>query len=216
MQNCSSADYYLYHQSFLIHWNIPRWIQKDKNCSVHPKLKKLNLDKENLSNYRPISHLSFISKLTERLVKNRLTEYLNQNNLTNSFQSAYTKFNSTETTLLTLHDYIIRAISQQVTGLYLLDLSAAFDTIDHSILLQRLKSWFGINNTVLSWIQSYLSRSFTVNINNIKSSPFQLLYGVPQGSVLGPLLFILYTTPLRDVGRNFEGGSRWAKGGSMN
>ena len=80
-----------------------------KNCSVHPKLKKHNFDKENLSNYRPISHLSFISKLTERLVKNRLTEYLNQNNLTNSFQSAYTKFNSTETILLTLHDYIIRA-----------------------------------------------------------------------------------------------------------
>ena len=134
-------------------------------------------------------------------MKNRLTEYLNQNNLTNSFQSAYTKFNSTETTLLTPHDYIIRAISQQqVTGLCLIDLSAALITIDHSILLQRLKSWFGINNTVLSWIQSYLSsRSFTVNINNIKSSPFQLLYGVPQGSVLRPLLFILYTTPLSHI-----------------
>ena len=170
-----------------------------KNCSVHPKLKKHNLDKENLSNYRPISHLSFISKLTEGLVKNRLTEYLHQNNLTNSFQSAYTKFNSTETTLLTLHDHIIRAISQQVTGLCLIDLSAAFDTIDHSILLQRLKWWFGINKTVLSWIQSYLSsRSFTVRIN-IKSSPFQLLYSVPQGSVLGPLLFILYTTPISHI-----------------
>ena len=134
-------------------------------------------------------------------MKNRLTEYLHQNNLTNSFQSAYTKFNSTKTTLLTLHDHIIRATSQQqVTGRCLLDLSAAFDTFDHSILLQRLKSWFGLNNTVLSWIQSYLSsRSFTVNINNIKSSPFQLLYGVPQGSVLGPLLFILYTTPLSHI-----------------
>ena len=134
-------------------------------------------------------------------MKNSLTEYLHQNNLTNSFHSAYAKFNSIETTLLLLHDHIIRAISQQqVTGLCLLDLSAAFDTIDHSILLQRLKSWFGINNTVLFWIQSYLfSRSFTVSINSIKSSPFHLLYGVPQGSVLDPLLFILYTTPINHI-----------------
>ena len=89
---------------------------------------------------------------------------------------------------------------QQVTGLCLLDLSAAFDTIDHSILLHRLKSWFGISNAVLTWIQSYLSsRSFSVDINGIKSSSFQLLYGVPQGSVLGPLLFILYTTPLSTI-----------------
>jgi Reverse transcriptase (RNA-dependent DNA polymerase)/Endonuclease-reverse transcriptase len=172
-----------------------------KSCSVHPLLKKPNLDKENLSNYRPISHLSYLSKLTERLVKNRLTDHLSQNNLLNSFQSAYTKFNSTETTLLSLHDHIIQAMShQQVTALCLLDLSAAFDTIDHSILLQRLSSWFGINNTALLWIKSYLSsRFFSVAINNLKSSPLQLLYGVPQGSVLGPLLFILYTTPLSSI-----------------
>ena len=164
-----------------------------KNCSVHPKLKKTQpWQRKSIKLQTHISSFFYFQTDRKRLVKNRLTEYLHQNNLTNSFQPAYTKFNSTETTLLTLvHDHIIRAISQQqVTGLCLLDLSAAFDTIDHSILLQRLKSCFGINNTVLSWIQSYLSsRSFTVNINNIKSSPFQLLYGVPQGSVLGPLLF---------------------------
>ena len=87
--------------------------------------------------------------------------------------------------------------SKPLHGLCLLDLSAAFDTIDHTIPLHRLKSWFGFTGTVLSWIQSYLSsRSFTVDINGIKSPPSKLLHSVPQGSVLGPLLFILYTTPL--------------------
>jgi exonuclease III len=172
-----------------------------KSCSVHPHLKKPNLDKENLANYRPISHLSFLSKLTEKAVKMRLTEYLSYNKLLNPYQSAYIKSHSTETTLLSVHDHIIKAMSlQQVTCLTLLDLSAAFDTIDHSILLERLSSWFGITSTALSWLKSYLlNRSFHVNIDKFKSSPYLLLHGVPQGSVLGPLLFILYTTPLSTV-----------------
>jgi exonuclease III len=172
-----------------------------KNCSVHPHLKKPSLDKENLSNYRPISHLSYLSKLTERIVKTRLTEHLTNNNLLNPFQSAYIKGHSTETTLLSVHDHIIKAMSlQQITCLTLLDLSAAFDTIDHSILLERLSSWFGITSDALSWIKSYLlNRSFSVHIEGSKSSSYQLLYGVPQGSVLGPLLFILYTSPLSKV-----------------
>jgi hypothetical protein len=172
-----------------------------KSCSVHPLLKKSSLDKETLSNYRPVSHLSFLSKLTERIVNNRLLDHLSSHNLLNPFQSAYTKLHSTETTLLSIHDHIIRAMSlQQITGLCLLDLSAAFDTIDHNILLQRLSSWFGIDKIVLSWISSYLSnRSFYINLNGTKSSSFPLKIGVPQGSVLGPLLFILYTTPLSHV-----------------
>ena len=138
-----------------------------KSCSVHPMLKKSNLDKEDLSNYRPISHLSFLSKLTERIVKLRLVDHLSTNNLINSFQSAYIKHHSTETTLLSVHDHIIKAIShQQITCLTLLDLSAAFDTIDHSILLERLSSWFGISSTALSWVKSYLvNRSFHVSID---------------------------------------------------
>jgi len=167
-----------------------------KACSVIPLLKKYNLDKEDLSNYRPISHLSFLSKLTERVVKDRLTLHLSNNNLLNLFQSAYTKHHSTESTLLSVHDHIIKSMSQQqVTALCLLDLSAAFDTIDHSILLHRLSSWFGFNGTVISWLASYLSsRSFVVTINSTSSAQFPLRQGVPQGSVLGPLLFILYTT----------------------
>ena len=129
-----------------------------KSSLVRPYLKKANLDKEELGNYRPISNLSFLSKLTERIVKARLTNHLSSNALLNSFQSAYTKFHSTESTLLAVTDHIIDAISQQkVTTLCLLDLSAAFDTIDHSILIERLTSWFGLSGTVLSWIKSYLT-----------------------------------------------------------
>ena len=119
-------------------------------CSVITLLKKYNLDKEDLSNYRPISHLSFLSKLTERSVKLRLTHHLSSNDLLNSFQSAYTKYHSTESTLLSVYDHIIKAMSQQkITALCLLDLSAAFDTIYHSILTHRLSSWFGLKGIVL-------------------------------------------------------------------
>lgn len=169
-----------------------------KSCSVHPLIKKPNLDKETLSNYRPISHLSYLSKLTERVVKTRLLSHLSKNGLLNSYQSAYTKFHSTETTLLSVHDEIVKSISKrQITALCLLDLSAAFDTIDHDILLHRLSNWFGLSNTAHFWFRSYLSsRSFSVSILDSSSDPIRFLYGVPQGSVLGPLLFTLYTTPL--------------------
>jgi Reverse transcriptase (RNA-dependent DNA polymerase) len=106
-----------------------------------------------------ISHFPFLSKLTEKVVKLRLTEYLSINNLLNSFQPAYIKHHSTETTQLSLHDHTIEAMShQEVTFLTLLDLSAAFDTIDHSILIERLSTWFDITFNVLGLIIS--SQSF--------------------------------------------------------
>jgi len=135
-----------------------------KKCSVHPHHKKSNLEIDDLCKYRPISHLSFLSKLNERVVKLCLVDFLSTTNLLNSFQSAYIKHHCTETTLLSVHDHIIKAI---LTWLTLFDLSAAFDTIDHSILLERLSSSFGIYSTALPLIKSYLlNRSFYVSIEN--------------------------------------------------
>ena len=145
------------------------FLDQFKNCSVHPLLKKSNLDKENLSNYRPISHLSYLSKLTERLVKNRLADHLNENNLMNSFQSAYTKFNSTETTLLAVHDHIIRVNSKSLVCVFLIFLpplkllTIPFFYIDSNLGLVSLTLSYPGFSLVLS------SGSFTVDINGIKS-----------------------------------------------
>ena len=117
------------------------WKYKWHNVYLSFYTYKPSLGKEILANYCPISHLSYLSKLTERIVKTHLTEHLSNNNLLNPFQSAYIKGQSTGTTLLSVHDHIIKSMSlQQVTCLTFLDLSASFDPIDHSILLERLSS----------------------------------------------------------------------------
>lgn len=172
-----------------------------KSAIVRPLLKKHNLDPNELKNYRPVSNLSFLSKLLEKIVLNQLNTHLSSNNLLNPFQSAYRQHHSTETALLhILNDLLLATDSGKVSLLTLLDLSAAFDTIDHSILLSRLQHSFGISSTALSWFSSYLSfRNQTVLINNISSDPVQLTCGVPQGSVLGPVLFTLYTSPLSNI-----------------
>src|ERR1700733_5174853 len=177
-----------------------------KHSHVTPLLKKSNLDKENVSNYRPISNLSFLSKLTERIVLARLNDYLSSNSLLNPHQSGFTKHHSTETLLVSLYNKLVSAVShQQVSCLCLLDISAAFDTIDHTLLLHRLSSWFGLSGTALNWFQSYLSsRSFSGKASGHCSQPLPLSCGVPQGSVLGPLLFILYTTPLSHLIKSFS------------
>jgi hypothetical protein len=172
-----------------------------KIASVTPLLKKTNLEPDDLKNYRPISNLSFLSKVIERVVSAQLTSHLTTNNLFNSNQSAYRKFHSTETALLSVqNDLLISMDNGLSSALLLLDLSAAFDTVDHSILLHRLENWFGISQTALLWFKSFLSdRSQSVHTSHSTSTLATLLFGVPQGSVLGPLLFSLYTKPLSSL-----------------
>ena len=172
-----------------------------KQALVQPLLKKPSLSTDDLNNFRPISNLIFISKILEKVVASRIQSHLSSNSLSSSFQSAYRIFHSTETTLLKIHNDLILAMDRgEVTSLILLDLSAAFDTVDHSILLTRLQNWFGLDGLSLHWFSSYLSlRSQAVSINDSISAFSTLSCGVPQGSVLGPLLFTLYTTPLGSV-----------------
>src|SRR5437899_1831577 len=169
-----------------------------KSAIVTPLHKKHSLPIEDLSSYRPISNLNFISKILERIIHNRLNHHLTSFPSLSPFQSAYRKFHSAETALLRIYNDLLVSISQhKLSALVLLDLSAAFDTIDHNILLSRLTSNFGISGSAFSLITSYLSnRSQSVSIQSHLSHSAPISTGVPQGSVLGPLLFCLYTTPL--------------------
>ena len=172
-----------------------------KHALVNPLLKKSTLDPEILKNYRPVSNLPFLSKVLERIVLTQLMTHLENHNLLERFQSAYRKGHSTETALLrVVNDLLGAADRGRVSILSLLDLSAAFDTIDHDILCNRLKDVFGCTGVVLAWFRSYLTdRTQSVIVNNTASAPSPLRYGVPQGSVLGPVLFTMYTQPLSSL-----------------
>lgn len=169
-----------------------------KTALVSPLLKKPSLDPDTLKNFRPVSNLPFLSKVLERIVLKQLLHHFSLNHLEGKFQSAYKSNHSTETALLRVTSDILNgADNGDVSLLALLDLSAAFDTIDHSILLERLETSFGIQSTPLLWLNSYLSeRAHQVKIGDLISSPLPIKYGVPQGSVLGPVLFSLYVQPL--------------------
>ena len=116
-------------------------------------------------------------------------------------QSAYKRFHSTETALLRVHDDIARELDcGRICLMAILDLSAAFDTIDKGILLHTLEQRFGVTGTALKWFDSYLTgRTQSVRIGCSESNTVSVEYGVPQGSVLGPILFNVYTSPTEDI-----------------
>ena len=144
-------------------------------------------------NGRLIGSRTFLSKVVERVVARQLNDYLAAANLLPRCQSAYRKHHSTETAMVrVLSDVLTAADTRQVTLLGLLDMSAAFDCVDHSILLQRLERNFGVSGLALQWLTSFLTnRTQRVTYNGTLSKLQRLLYGVPQGSVLGALLFNL-------------------------
>ena len=164
-----------------------------KQSIIRPLLKKRDLDPEDLISYRPVANLPFLSKLVERLVARRLIDYLESRNKLSPFQHAYRSSHSCETALLCMLNDAFEAIDQgQVLLLVLLDLSAAFDVVDHSLLLSRLHD-IGVVDNALQWFATYLgSRCQSVMCGKIESQTVGLKSGVPQGSVLGPLLFSLF------------------------
>ena len=133
--------------------------------------------------------------MIEKAISYQLTNYVRDNDLEESLQSAYKTFHSTETALVKVHNDLVSAIdNQSYVILLLLDLSAAFDTVDHKLFLQRLSCRFGINGKALRWFKSYLdNRKQVVNVKGATSCSKDPRYGVPQGSVLGPILYVLYT-----------------------
>lgn len=165
-----------------------------KKAVVHPLLKKATMDPSDISSYRPISNLSFISKTMERVVSRRLAGHTNKQKLLPETQSAYRPNHSTETALVRIHNDIVHAVDRgDVAALVLLDLSAAFDTVDHTILIDVLRDRFGLQGDVLDWMTSYLEgRTQAVSVGSTLSSTRPLPCGVPQGSVLGPKQFIAY------------------------
>ncbi len=163
---------------------------------------------DDLKHYRPVSNLPYLGKLTEKIVVKQLQDHIEKYNLDQPLQSAYKKHNSTETAIVKIINDILLALdSDSCVLLILLDLSAAFDTVDHQLLLSRFEHLLGIQSGAKEWLHSYFTdRQQVVRINSTASDPKALDTGMPQGSVLGPFSFPPYTAPLFNIAEKHQCG----------
>ena len=159
-----------------------------------------NGDHSNVSNYRPVSILPLFSKIMERLMYDRLVSFINKHNILYKFQFGFRNKHSTNMALIVLIDKIVSAIDkgEVVIGIFL-DLKKAFDTVNHNILLQKLHK-LGIRGVAHKWLSDYLcNRQQFVSFDGVDSKYEKIICGVPQGSILGPLLFLLYVNDMANV-----------------
>jgi len=172
-----------------------------KTAIIRPRLKKRTLDPNDLGSYRPISSLGFLSKVVEKVVDARLAEHVSRHRLLSVVQSAYRPFHSTETAIVRVVNDMISVVDQgHIGALMLLDLSAAFDTVDHSIPMEVLKRRFGVEGNALGWLAEFLREcSQIVRLGESESDSLPLHFGLPQGSVIGPKRFIEYTEDVNDL-----------------
>ncbi len=172
-----------------------------KLAVIKTLIKKTQLDPADLVNYRPILNLPFLSNILEKVVSSQLYSFLEKKYICEDFQSGFRLSHITETALIRMtNDLLLSSDRDCISLLVLLDLSTAFETIDRKILLNRLENFVGISGSALAWFKSYLSdRHQFLAVNEEVSYRSQVQYVVPQGSVLGPLLFTLYMLPLGNI-----------------